>query len=161
MASPAPGGSQPSSNITNILTAIQSLKGPNGEQYSNQQLAALLQQSMPQLGELAKQGKLNAQQIMQVCEQPFVELLEQLGLSLTFSRPLNHNLSLSSYNMVTLFLTIVLWETFSSFPWRILSSKSTRSGPKPPINPQRPRCANRSSIPHPRSTSLIPMFCAL
>lgn len=53
----------------NIITALGSaFKSQTGEPVSNDKIAQLLIQNMAQLGELAKQGKLNQQQIMQLKE---------------------------------------------------------------------------------------------
>ncbi|KDQ57396.1 hypothetical protein JAAARDRAFT_78605 [Jaapia argillacea MUCL 33604] len=54
---------------TNIVAALgHAFKGQNGEPLAGERIAQLLLQNMPQLGELAKQGKLNQQQIMQLKE---------------------------------------------------------------------------------------------
>jgi transcription initiation factor TFIID subunit 12 len=54
-------------NTTNINTALgNAFKDPSGAALSNNRLAAILLQNMNQLYDLAKQGKLNQQQIMQV-----------------------------------------------------------------------------------------------
>lgn len=56
-----------SANTTNIITALgNAFKDPSGASMSNDRLAAVLLQNMNQLNDLAKQGKLNQQQIMQV-----------------------------------------------------------------------------------------------
>jgi transcription initiation factor TFIID subunit 12 len=56
-----------SANTTNIITALgNAFKDPSGASMSNDRLAAVLLQNMSQLNDLAKQGKLNQQQIMQV-----------------------------------------------------------------------------------------------
>ena len=50
-----------------IITALGSeFKTQTGEPLPGDKIAQLLLQNMPQLGELAKKGKLNKQQIMQV-----------------------------------------------------------------------------------------------
>ncbi len=55
-------------NMANIITALgNAFKDPSGATMSNDRLAAVLLQNMNQLTDLAKQGKLNQQQIMQVC----------------------------------------------------------------------------------------------
>lgn len=57
-----------SANTANIITALgNAFKDPSGASMSNDRLAAVLLQNMNQLNDLAKQGKLNQQQIMQVC----------------------------------------------------------------------------------------------
>ncbi|KIP05580.1 hypothetical protein PHLGIDRAFT_146519 [Phlebiopsis gigantea 11061_1 CR5-6] len=54
-------------STANIITALGSaFKTQTGEPLSGDKIAQLLLQNMPQLGELAKQGKLNQQQIMQL-----------------------------------------------------------------------------------------------
>ena len=51
----------------NIITALTSvLKNSSGENVQNDRIATLLLQNMTQLSELARQGKINQQQIMQV-----------------------------------------------------------------------------------------------
>jgi transcription initiation factor TFIID subunit 12 len=56
-----PGGSN------NIITALSHVfKAQTGDSMSSERIAQMLFANMPQLGELAKQGKLNHQQIMQV-----------------------------------------------------------------------------------------------
>ena len=56
-----------SANSANIITALgNAFKDPSGATMSNDRLAAVLLQNMSQLTDLAKQGKLNHQQIMQV-----------------------------------------------------------------------------------------------
>ena len=56
-----------SANMANIITALgNAFKDPSGATMSNDRLAAVLLQNMNQLTDLAKQGKLNQQQIMQV-----------------------------------------------------------------------------------------------
>ena len=56
-----------SANTTNIITALgNAFKDPSGASLTNDRLAAVLLQNMSQLTDLAKQGKLNQQQIMQV-----------------------------------------------------------------------------------------------
>jgi len=56
-----------SANTANIITALgNAFKDPSGASMSNDRLAAVLLQNMNQLNDLAKQGKLNQQQIMQV-----------------------------------------------------------------------------------------------
>ena len=56
-----------SANMANIITALgNAFKDPSGATMSNDRLAAVLLQNMSQLTDLAKQGKLNQQQIMQV-----------------------------------------------------------------------------------------------
>ncbi|KAI6000581.1 transcription initiation factor TFIID subunit A-domain-containing protein [Pisolithus albus] len=60
--------SAPSSSPANIITALgNAFKSQNGEPITGERIAQLLAQNMGQLGELARQGKLNAQQIQQVC----------------------------------------------------------------------------------------------
>jgi len=56
-----------SMNTANIITALgNAFKDPSGAALANDRLAAVLLQNMNQLNDLAKQGKLNQQQIMQV-----------------------------------------------------------------------------------------------
>ena len=63
---PAASG-QPSSAQANIITALgNAFKTQNGEPITNERIAQLLAQNMGQLGELARQGKLNTQQVQQV-----------------------------------------------------------------------------------------------
>ena len=51
----------------NLISAItQAFRNQTGEPLQNDRIASLLLQHMPQLGELAKQGKLNYTHIMQV-----------------------------------------------------------------------------------------------
>lgn len=55
----------------NIITALgAAFKSQTGDPLSGEKIAQLLLQNMNQLGELAKQGKLNHQQIMQVRVHP-------------------------------------------------------------------------------------------
>lgn len=56
-----------SQNTTNIITALGNAFKDSGAAMSNDRLATVLWQNMSQLTDLAKQGKLNQQQIMQVC----------------------------------------------------------------------------------------------
>ncbi|KAF8501069.1 hypothetical protein F5888DRAFT_1793403 [Russula emetica] len=54
-------------NTANIITALgNAFKDPSGAALPNDRLAAVLIQNMNQLNDLAKQGKLNQQQIMQL-----------------------------------------------------------------------------------------------
>jgi hypothetical protein len=54
-------------NTANIITALgNAFKDPSGAALPDDRLAAVLIQNMKQLNDLAKQGKLNQQQIMQV-----------------------------------------------------------------------------------------------
>ncbi|KAH7888864.1 transcription initiation factor TFIID subunit A-domain-containing protein [Phlebopus sp. FC_14] len=56
-------------NPANIITALgHAFKNHNGEPMTGERIAQLLAQNMGQLGELARQGKLNAQQIQQLKE---------------------------------------------------------------------------------------------
>ena len=56
-----------SMNTANIITALgNAFKDPSGAALPNERLAAVLLQNMNQLNDLAKQGKLNQQQIMSV-----------------------------------------------------------------------------------------------
>jgi len=56
-----------SANTANIITALgNAFKDPSGAALPNDRLAAVLIQNMNQLNDLAKQGKLNQQQIMQL-----------------------------------------------------------------------------------------------
>ncbi|KAF9237566.1 transcription initiation factor TFIID subunit A-domain-containing protein [Melanogaster broomeanus] len=56
-------------NPANIITALgNAFKSQNGEPVPSERIAQLLAQNMGQLGELARQGKLNAQQIQQLKE---------------------------------------------------------------------------------------------
>jgi hypothetical protein len=60
-----------SANTANIITALgNAFKDPSGAALANDRLAAVLIQNMNQLNDLAKQGKLNQQQIMQVRHDP-------------------------------------------------------------------------------------------
>jgi transcription initiation factor TFIID subunit 12 len=62
-ATPVPAPQNPA----NIITALgNAFKSHNGEPITGERIAQLLAQNMGQLGELARQGKLNAQQIQQV-----------------------------------------------------------------------------------------------
>ncbi|KAF8444776.1 transcription initiation factor TFIID subunit A-domain-containing protein [Boletus edulis BED1] len=62
-ATPAP------QNPANIITALgNAFKSQNGESITGERIAQLLAQNMGQLGELARQGKLNPQQIQQLKE---------------------------------------------------------------------------------------------
>ncbi len=64
-----------SANTANIITALgNAFKDPSGATMSNDRLAAVLLQNMNQLTDLAKQGKLNQQQIMQVRSIPFGDI---------------------------------------------------------------------------------------
>ena len=55
-------------NTANIITALgNAFKDPSGAALPNDRLAAVLIQNMNQLNDLAKEGKLNQQQIVQVC----------------------------------------------------------------------------------------------
>jgi hypothetical protein len=64
-----------SANTANIITALgNAFKDPSGAALANDRLAAVLIQNMNQLNDLAKQGKLNQQQIMQVRHDPIVQL---------------------------------------------------------------------------------------
>ncbi|CCL98664.1 uncharacterized protein FIBRA_00666 [Fibroporia radiculosa] len=65
---PAPAA-QRSSNTENIITALgNAYKTQTGEPLQSNQIAQLLIQNMSQLSELAKQGKLNQAQILQLKE---------------------------------------------------------------------------------------------
>ena len=73
MSTPTPSGSQtpapPNGNnaSTNIIQALgQAFKAQTGGDIAGEKIAQLLLQNMNHLGELAKQGKLNQHQIMQV-----------------------------------------------------------------------------------------------
>ncbi|EIN11396.1 hypothetical protein PUNSTDRAFT_131560 [Punctularia strigosozonata HHB-11173 SS5] len=72
MASQPTPGSQPpphqaGNSANNIITALgNAFRSQTGEPLSGDKIAQLLFQNMNQLGELAKQGKLNQEQIMQV-----------------------------------------------------------------------------------------------
>jgi hypothetical protein len=77
-------------NTANIITALgNAFKDPSGAALPNERLAAVLLQNMNQLNDLAKQGKLNQQQIMQVRSWSHLMLnhihVRQLGVS-TFVR---------------------------------------------------------------------------
>lgn len=64
-SSSAPNGAN--AGAASIITALgTAFKTQTGEPLSGEKIAQLLLQNMAQLGELAKQGKLNQQQIMQV-----------------------------------------------------------------------------------------------
>lgn len=70
MASPSPSSSSQPNNANNgpvsIIKALgQAFKSQTGDNLSGDKIATLLLQNMPQLSELAKQGKLNQQQIQQ------------------------------------------------------------------------------------------------
>ena len=77
VATPATLG-QPFSNPANIITALgNAFKNQNRESITGERIAQLLAQNMSQLGDLARQGKLNARQIQQVrvqwpCHVPFL-----------------------------------------------------------------------------------------
>jgi transcription initiation factor TFIID subunit 12 len=67
MASSSSTSAGLNNGTASIITALGSaFKSQTGEPLSGDKIAQLLLQNMPQLGELAKQGKLNQQQIMQV-----------------------------------------------------------------------------------------------
>ena len=67
MASSSSSSTPADAGTANIITALGSaFKSQTGEHVSSDKIAALLIQNMEQLGELAKQGKLNSQQIQQV-----------------------------------------------------------------------------------------------
>lgn len=82
-----------SANMANIITALgNAFKDPSGATMSNDRLAAVLLQNMSQLTDLAKQGKLNQQQIMQLrdyadkhkpatTKQPVASTLPQANIS--------------------------------------------------------------------------------
>ncbi|KAL4074075.1 transcription initiation factor TFIID subunit A-domain-containing protein [Scleroderma citrinum] len=66
---PATTSQAPSSSPANIITALgNAFKNQNGEPITGERIAQLLAQNMGQLGELARQGKLNSQQIQQLKE---------------------------------------------------------------------------------------------
>jgi hypothetical protein len=72
-----------SANTANIITALgNAFKDPSGASMSNDRLAAVLLQNMSQLNELAKQGKLNQQQIMQVCHGTYTKLRSYHDISI-------------------------------------------------------------------------------
>lgn len=57
----------PSANAASIITALgNAFKSQTGDPMSGDKIAQLLIANMGQLGELAKQGKLNQSQILQV-----------------------------------------------------------------------------------------------
>jgi len=65
---PSPSTPAPQ-NPANIITALgNAFKNQNGESITGERIAQLLAQNMGQLGELARQGKLNHQQIQQLKE---------------------------------------------------------------------------------------------
>lgn len=65
---PTPVGTASTANAANIITALgAAFKTQNGDPLPGERIAQLLLQNMGQLSELAKQGKLNQQQILQVC----------------------------------------------------------------------------------------------
>jgi hypothetical protein len=71
-----------SANTTNIITALgNAFKDPSGASMSNDRLAAVLLQNMNQLNDLAKQGKLNQQQIMQVRHEYHGNLRLSIGVN--------------------------------------------------------------------------------
>ncbi|KAG6336623.1 hypothetical protein ID866_2462 [Astraeus odoratus] len=68
-STPTPAPVATPSNPANIITALgNAFKNQNGEPVTSERIAQLLAQNMGQLGELARQGKLNAQQIQQLKE---------------------------------------------------------------------------------------------
>lgn len=81
MASSSNAAANLTNGTANIITALGSaFKTVNGEPLPGDKIAQLLLQNMPQLGELAKQGKLNQQQIMQVTITAFktIDLLKDM-----------------------------------------------------------------------------------
>lgn len=69
--------SQPpqAANAASIIQALgNAFKSQTGEPMSAEKIAQLLVANIGQLGELAKQGKLNHQQILQVCAGEFSAL---------------------------------------------------------------------------------------
>jgi len=74
-----------SANTANIITALgNAFKDPSGASMSNDRLAAVLLQNMNQLNDLAKQGKLNQQQIMQVRHDTCTKLRSYRPISVSF-----------------------------------------------------------------------------
>ena len=72
-ATPAP------QNPANIITALgNAFQSQNGEPITGERIAQLLAQNMGQLGELARQGKLNPQQIQQVRAVRFTDVVRSL-----------------------------------------------------------------------------------
>lgn len=64
---PANGLQGTSPNAMTIITALgNAFKSQTGGQLDNTQIAKLLQNNIGQLGQLAKEGKLSQQQILQV-----------------------------------------------------------------------------------------------
>jgi transcription initiation factor TFIID subunit 12 len=67
MATTGASTAQPTANAASIITAIgNAFKSQTGDPMSGDRIAQLLLANMGQLGELAKQGKLNQSQILQV-----------------------------------------------------------------------------------------------
>lgn len=72
-AQPAPNASVLQGNSANahaIITALGNAFKTQGGPMDNAQIAKLLQNNLGQLGQLAKEGKLNQQQILQVRTRP-------------------------------------------------------------------------------------------
>ena len=63
---PPQSANQPNASANIIAALTSAFKSQTGEPFQNDRIATLLLQNMPQLTELAKQGKLNQNQIMQV-----------------------------------------------------------------------------------------------
>ena len=67
-------------NTASIITALgNAFKDPSGAALPNDRLATVLIQNMNQLNDLAKQGKLNQQQIMQVRVPNHIHVLRKPG----------------------------------------------------------------------------------
>jgi len=66
-ASPPNTAQGPNANTHNIIQALgTAFKSQTGDALNNNQIAKLLQANIGQLGQLAKDGKLSQQQILQV-----------------------------------------------------------------------------------------------
>ena len=62
-----PQEQQPASQPTNVMTALgNAFKAQRGDSMSGEQIAQVLLQNMPQLGESARQGKLTQTQMSRV-----------------------------------------------------------------------------------------------
>ena len=63
----SPQEQQPANRPTNVITALgNAFKAQRGDPMSDEQIAQVLLQNMPQLGELARQGKLTQTQMSRV-----------------------------------------------------------------------------------------------
>lgn len=70
MASPR---AQPTAPAHAIIQALGNAFKKEGQPSSGEEIAKLLFQNMGQLQQMAKEGKLNQQQIQQVCVRPYLE----------------------------------------------------------------------------------------